>query len=244
MRITRLGFAVSAVAALTLAPAAAALAAPRAPAGTGYDVSYPQCSADLPSRPAFAILGVSDGRPYGDNPCLAGEYSWARTSRTATGFYMNTANPGVASTRLDWYSQAGPLACSPADEAACAYDYGYNAARRAFAYAQAQTGAAWDGDWWLDVETSNSWSGDHGLNLTALQGSIDVLQGEGVAVGIYSSAYQWGVITGGAALGLPSWVAGAADAGDAAGWCWSSFTGGPVAFVQYSLDGLDADIAC
>lgn len=244
MRITRLGFAVSAVAALTLAPAAAALAAPRAPAGTGYDVSYPQCSADLPSRPAFAILGVSDGRPYGDNPCLAGEYSWARTSRTATGFYMNTANPGVASTRLDWYGQTGPQACSPDDESACAYDYGYNAAQRAFDYAQAQTGVAGAGTWWLDVETSNSWSGDVGLNLTDLQGSIDALAAQGVTVGLYSTAYQWNQITGGAALAVPNWVAGAANAHQASGLCGASFSGGKVTIVQYPSGGLDADLAC
>lgn len=245
MRLSRLASLVSLTAALVLAPATAALAAPRAPAGTGYDASYPQCGEVMPSRPAFGIVGVSDGRPYGDNACLADEYAWARTARRVPpAFYMNTANPGVASTRLDWYAQRGPLACNPDDEAACAYDFGYNAARRAFDYAQAKAGDAAGGDWWLDVETSNSWSGDYGLNLNALQGSIDVLEAEGVTVGIYSSAYQWDQITGGAALALPSWIAGAATASDARAMCSSSFTGGPVALVQYSLDGLDADVAC
>jgi hypothetical protein len=241
---TLLAATATAVAVLTLVPATAALAAPRAPAGTGFDTSYPECADSMPTRPAFAIVGVSDGRPYGDNPCLAAEYGWARSSRRTPAFYMNTSNPGVASTRLDWYGQTGPLACSPDDEGACAYDYGYNAARRAFDYAQSQTGVAAAADWWLDVETSNSWSGDTNLNLTALQGSIDVLAGEGVTVGVYSTAWQWGRITGGAALGMPVWVAGAADAGDAYGQCWSSFTGGPVVYVQFPLDGQDADIAC
>lgn len=244
MRLRRLAPLLPLTAALVLTPATAALAAPRAPAGTGFDVSYPQCGEEMPTRATFAVVGVSDGRPYGDNPCLAEEYRWARSARRAPAFYMNTANPGVASTRLDWYGQAGPLACSPGDEGACAYDYGYNAARRAFDYAQTQTGAAGTRDWWLDVETSNSWSGDHGLNLAALQGSIDVLQSEGVSVGVYSSAWQWGQITGGAALPLASWVAGAADAAHAEGLCGSSFTGGPVRLVQYQLDGWDADIAC
>lgn len=244
MHRRRLGLLVSLTAALTLAPAAAALAAPRAPAGTGFDVSYPQCADDLPSRPAFVVIGVGDGRAYGDNPCLAAQYGWALTSRRTPGFYMNTGNPGVGSVRVDWYGQSGPLACSPDDEHACAYDYGYNAARRAFDYAQSQTGAAWAADWWLDVETSNSWSDDTGLNLASLQGSIDVLTGEGVNVGIYSSWYQWSRITGGAYLGLPVWIAGAGDPQEAAGLCYSSFTGGRVAMVQYGLDGLDADRAC
>ncbi|HEX3623556.1 MAG TPA: hypothetical protein VHT97_14675 [Acidimicrobiales bacterium] len=244
MHFRRFGLFVSVTAALALAPATAALAAPRAAAGTGYDVSYPQCADSLPSRPAFAIVGVSDGRPYGDNPCVASQYGWALTSRKSPGFYMNTANPGVASTRLDWYGQSGPLPCSPDDEAACAYDYGANAAQRAFDYAQSQTGAAAAGDWWLDVETSNSWSGDYSLNLADLQGSIDVLAGQGVTVGVYSTAYQWGQITGGARLAMPSWVAGAQNAQRASAMCASSFTGGKVVLVQYPSGGLDADYAC
>ena len=244
MRLRRLGSFVALTAALTVAPAAAAFAAPRASTGTGYDVSYPQCGVDLPSRPAFAILGVSDGRAYGDNPCLAAEYGWAVTSRRAVGFYMNTGNPGAASTRVDWYGQTGPQPCSMDNEAGCAYDYGAGAAQRAFDYAQSQTGVAAAGGWWLDVETSNSWSTDTSLNLAALQGSIEVLQAQGVTVGIYSTGYQWGQITGGAAPGLPSWVAGAQNAHTAPTLCGSSFTGGPVRYVQYSSQGLDADYAC
>ena len=65
-----------------------------------------------------------------------------------------------------------------------------------------------------------------------------------MAVGIYSTAYQWGELTGGAALAVPSWLAGAADAAAALESCWGSFTGGPVVLVQYPLDGLDANLAC
>ena len=236
--------AVIAACAVVLVPAAAAGAAPRAAPGIGYDVSYPQCGSALPKAPAFGIVGVTDGRPYGANPCLATEYAWARSSPVAPAFYLNTANPGVASTRVDWYSQTGPQPCSAANEAGCAYDYGYNAAAQAYATAQAATGAAASAAWWLDVETSNSWSTDVSLNRTDIQGSVDFLQAQGVTVGVYSAGAQWAQITGGAALSVPNWVAGAASAKRAASLCSASFTGGPVQLVQYPSGSFDADYAC
>ncbi|HUR23525.1 MAG TPA: hypothetical protein VMZ73_06605, partial [Acidimicrobiales bacterium] len=87
-------------AALTLASAGPAMAAPRPAAPTvGYDVSYPQCGRRLPRDPAFGIVGVSDGLAYGENPCLAEQYAWALRAVEAPAFYMNTGNPGTATTR-------------------------------------------------------------------------------------------------------------------------------------------------
>jgi hypothetical protein len=243
MRIRPL--AVAAIAALAVVlSAGAAEAAPRAAAAVGYDVSYPQCGGSLPNSPAFGIVGVTDGRPYGDNPCLSTQYAWAVKAPKAPAFYLNTANPGAASTRVDWYGQTGPQACSPSSEAGCAYDYGYNAAAQAFADANAATGAAVTANWWLDVETANSWSSDVGLNVTDIQGSIDFLQAEGVSVGLYSTGAQWSQITGGATVALANWVAGAANAKRASALCGASFSGGGVALVQYPSGGFDADYAC
>lgn len=236
---------------VTIVSSGAALAAPRSPAATtGYDVSYPQCGGSLPANPAFGIVGVSDGLAYGRNPCLATQYTWASGAPTAPpAFYMNTGNPGTAATRVDWYGQTGPRPCSPDNEAGCAYDYGYNAAKHAFEYAESQTSssAARSAAWWLDVETVNSWSADVSLNVVDIQGSIDFLKTAGVAsVGVYSTSYQWGQITGGAQLGpaVPNWVAGALNAKRAAAKCSSSFSGGPVRLVQYPSGGFDADHAC
>jgi hypothetical protein len=229
--------------ALVVGPVTAAVAAPRPPEAIGYDVSYPQCGGPLPANPAFGILGVSDGLPLTDNACLAAEFAWAKGAAKAPAFYMNTANPGTASTRVDWYNQAGPRPCSTANPSGCAYDYGYNAAAHAFDYAQAQTGAA-GGAWWLDVETGNSWAPDQALNVVDLSGSIDLLQARNVAVGVYSTASQWAQITGGASMAVRSWVAGAGNAKRAATMCSSSFTGGKVQFVQYPSGAYDADYAC
>ena len=189
---------------------------------------------------------MSDGLAYGENPCLAQQYAWASGARKAPAFYMNTGNPGTATTRTDWYRQDGPRTCDTSHEAGCAYNYGFFAAGDAFNLVTARTGAPASATWWLDVETANSWSADTALNLADIQGSIDYLTTvAGVpAVGIYSTGYQWGQITGGAQLPVPSWVAGALNAKAAQGMCGGAFTGGPVELVQYASGGLDADYAC
>jgi hypothetical protein len=250
MSIARILLSATVTAALIVIPSTAAFAKPRtSPTPTiGYDVSYPQCGGALPNAPAFGIVGVSDGLAYGQNPCLATQYKWATTAPKTPAFYMNTGNPSTASTRVNWFEQTGPEVCGVANEAGCAYDYGYNGAKQAFEYAVSQTSveAAKAAVWWLDVETANSWSTDQSLNVRDIQGSIDFLAGLVAGVGIYSTSYQWGQITGGAQLGsaIPNWVAGALNAKRAPALCSSTFSGGPVALVQYPSGGFDADHAC
>ena len=229
-------------AALALAPSVAALAP-----GQGYDVSWPQCGRALPDDGDFRIVGVNGGKPYTDNDCLADQFRWAKLVGDAA-FYINTANPGPSSAVVDWYSQKSPSpSCGPADEAACAYNYGYNGARLAWDYAQRQTGAAARHSWWLDVETANSWSSNRALNVADIVGAITFLRTKGVHVGVYSTGYQWGRIAAGAHMpDVLNWIAGARNAAEAASWCRadSSFTGGPVVLIQWEQDGLDHNHAC
>jgi hypothetical protein len=214
----------------------------------GNDISWPQCGRGLPAGAAFGIVGVNDGKPYTVNPCLAAEYRWAAGTGLPPGLYMNTANPGPATTALDWYGQHAPnAACSPADQIACAYNYGYNAAADAFATASSAAAVGPGHTWWLDVETGNSWSPtDLGANLADVAGSIDYLVSRHVLVGVYSTRYQWTKITGGASLPtLPNWAAGARNPDEAAGFCSTrSFTGGPVLLAQFVEGAFDRDYAC
>lgn len=214
---------------------------------TGNDISWPQCGRSYPAGQAFGIVGVNGGRPFEDNPCLVSEFQWA-TASGPPGLYINTANPGPQSSVVDWYRQRSPnAACGPANERACGYDFGYAAAQHAYGFANAREPAGPGHTWWLDVETGNSWSADLDVNLAVVTGSIDYLAGRGVVVGIYSTRYQWGRITGGAAVpSLPNWVPGARDADQAAGFCTPgrSFTGGPVVVVQYVNQGFDHDYPC
>jgi hypothetical protein len=242
----------SALLVLLVACTSAAARAPR-PGGsgssTGYDVSYPQCNTTLPTKPLFAIVGVNNGRPWNDNPCLASEYAWASTSTSGRppAFYMNTANPGTLSSH--WGDPATPKSdCNPlmSDDANCAYDYGWNAAAEAMGWAASQTGTA-SGPWWLDVETANSWSSNVVVNDADLQGAVDYLsQHRASSVGFYSTASQWNAITGtpAAFTSAPNWVAGAASAKRAPALCNASFGGGRVELVQYPAGKLDGDLAC
>ena len=103
--------------------------------------------------------------------------------------------------------------------------------------------------WWLDIETSNSWRSDVTLNVAALSGAVEYLRSVAHvgSLGFYSTAYQWGVITGGTSAfsAYPSWVAGANDAAGANANCpGPGFTGGGVALAQYVTGGFDADLSC
>lgn len=225
-------------------------------AARGYDISWPQCSGAYPSNAAFGIVGVNRGIVFSTNECLVSQIAWAGG---ATGeLYVNTANPGPALSSFWPAGQVSPQFCDPSqpDTAACAYDYGWNAA----SYSWQAALAAYDAleitvspaatTWWLDVETSNSWrEGDLSLNVAALRGQLDYLRSVGVAkLGFYSTTLQWGEITGGTTdfAAYPSWGAGAPSERVAKRHCQSTpgFTGGDLALVQYPWAGFDADLRC
>jgi hypothetical protein len=229
---------------------------------TGYDISYPQCSAAFPRSPAFGIVGVNGGLAYATNPCLSSEYAWAETSNSPTqqhvSFYLNTGNPGpTASTHWPPAGTTRPQACDGSWSQSCAYDYGWNAAQDSFnkAASASSLSAASTAPWWLDVETANSWSStDLSTNRSDLQGAVAALRAVGVtSIGVYSNATMWGQITGAISpsstlndpfRSLPNWVPGARSLKEAPSYCSRTFTGGPVKFAQYPSNGFDADYVC
>ena len=229
---------------------------------TGYDVSYPQCGAPLPGAGDITVVGVNAGTGTTTNPCLAQQLAWgdrltADGETTRADVYVNTANPGHLG---DWWptadlSRSGvPIAnpagrCAGAEDAACAYVYGYSigtddVSARAVSAAPART-------WWLDVETMNSWSWDRQSNLAAIEGMAAAIRAGGGDVGIYSTPRQWNLIVGDATpsvalAGAPSWIAGATSrAGALANCSVGSLTpAGRVRMVQWVERGVDHDIAC
>ena len=211
----------------------------------GNDISWPQCGGAFPAQAGFGIVGVTGGVPFSTNSCLAAEWTWATAAKGAPAYYMNLSNPGTASSH---WTQPGPQACSGSSaDAGCAYNYGWNAATFALGYASAQTGSSAAGShvWWLDVETANTWSSNTGLNASVVQGALAYLkQHTSKAVGVYSTGYQWGVITGGVHLGAPVWAAGASSAASAPSSCGTGFTGRPVKVVQYPAGSYDGDYRC
>lgn len=235
----------------------------------GYDISYPQCTTNgttFPTGGAFGIVGVNGGLPYSANPCLGtgdgpSELSWAGMN---AGLYANTADPGPALSSHWPNGQTSPKQCNTAGNPGsstpeCHYDYGWNAAANSYqdvvnayiALGWAATGATRTpvaNQWWLDVETANSWTSTASLNVQALQGEVDYLASVSAAgVGFYSSSSDWQTITGGttAFASHPTWLAGASSLTDAQSRCGGGgFTGGGIALVQYPASGFDGDYRC
>ncbi|WP_158590041.1 glycoside hydrolase family 25 domain-containing protein [Amnibacterium setariae] len=251
-------------AALTVgaAPAAHADGPVRTTTATGHDVSYPQCGRELPVRGDIAVVGVNAGTGTTSNPCLADQLLWgdvpaADGSPRLADVYVNTANPGHLG---DWWPAAdltrtgSPVVnpqgrCTGAENAACAYVYGYSIGVDDL-HARGVVSAA-DRTWWLDVETMNSWSWDRDANLASIEGMAAAIRDAGAEVGVYSTPRQWRLIVGDgtpsvALAGAPSWIAGATTKGGALANCGARpFTpGGRIRMVQWVQDDQDHDIAC
>jgi hypothetical protein len=98
--------------------------------------------------------------------------------------------------------------------------------------------------WWLDVETVNTWSADQTVNARIVQGAIDELRRQHLNVGIYSTGYQFRLITGNYSPGIAVWIAGAPDLETAATWCSGGFGGGTAWMVQTLPTVFDENVAC
>lgn len=209
------------------------------------------------SSRAFGIVGVDSGNPFisathPGNPCLADEY--AHTPNPA--LYVNTGyDPSYEQPDHTTADCTAKSQSTPGDAAhQRAWAVGCSEAQKDLAYV-ASLGIVNRGGWWLDVETGNSWCGQHGvvcdlsLNQGSIQGLIDTLMNNGASpVGIYSNHYLWSVIVGGNPVHgqTADWYAtGQTTAKAAAPYCSSaySFTGDPVKLAQF-VDSVDRDYAC
>lgn len=241
-------------------------------ANYGYDISKPQCERvePLPTPGPFSILGVNGGIVFSANPCLSTQLDWAGQ---AAQLYVNTGNPGPALSIRYTPGTAGGRTCDPAKDAnsaGCAFVYGYRAAADSFAKAQTVfTEKGWTNltnrTWWLDVETSNSWRGlraetkiadgtltetqAEALNVANIQGAVYYFESvkKVSRLGIYSTGYQWDLITGSTKLfsDHASWHSVGTDPeSDAVAMCLDpvGFTGAPKTLVQYVDPTLELDV--
>jgi hypothetical protein len=248
-------------ASLAFTPGSAGAATAATPVGN--DISWPQCAKTLPTGQAFGIVGVNDGLANNTNPCFADELAWSQKSVGGTGqpftaLYVNTANPGLTGS---WWptsntyptNAASPVSnpygiCTGADDAACAYMYGY-----AKAYDDVNSRGVANPStylWWLDVETTNSWETNTTANAADLEGMTAYMQSIGAHVGIYSTRYQWGVIAGPVSSAsnlakLPNWIPGARTLTGARANCSAApLMAGKVTVSQYLSHNLDYDYSC
>jgi hypothetical protein len=203
----------------------------------GYDISNYQCtktgattaSNKLPTTSSISIIEAAGWLDSADNSCLASEANWANTtSGRATPYelYLFVNSPGNTKAAASIYANGPKGACGTetgtAQQLCIAYNYGYNGAKDAYAYAS--TSGVHALIWWLDVENSSLsttqfsnlpsnkfWSNSKALNATTIQGALDALRQEGILVGIYSTGLQFPEIAGDfVPLGprVPLWAAG------------------------------------
>jgi hypothetical protein len=206
------------------------------------------------------------------------------TALPRASLYVNTADPGQVIDQIgDWpvdnLDAAGnsedPQAagvyfpdpfgqCDGTDSLACSWQYGWDRAIADVLWLESTTGAGAPSSypWWLDVETGNTWesgSPDALLrNAADLEGMVAAIQAFGGAtrIGVYSTSYQWGVITGGTSgqatlagapntlAHLPDWVPGAQTQSAAQANCGlASFTDGVVEIAQW-FGRFDGDVSC
>lgn len=245
----------------------------------GYDISWPQCGKKLPTGQAFAIVGVNGGTAANTNPCLAEQLLWANKSLGGTGqpkiqLYVNTANPGEVISQIStWptnntdatgYTPTNPHGqCSGANDMACSWQYGWNRAvqdyheRFLFAALLAKVPTSINAyTWWLDVETMNTWQSGSpealARNAATLEAMTSYFTQNGAKVGLYSTAYQWGVIVGqsvGPASNLnnlPNWRPSGSSLSNAKANCSLAplTNGGFMSMTQYVQQGLDKNYSC
>ncbi len=213
---------------------------PYRPGTTGYDISWPQCGHPYPAPPHdITIVGVNGGRMYTRNPCLGSEAAWAGPSLT---LYVN-ADGLPDDTTSGLYGPRGT--CAVADLACRSYNYGRNAASYDVTYTRSL--GIDSAMWWLDVEIGKPWRTDRlDANVEVIRGLLDGLRTYGYIVGIYSTNYQWGVITGGGYTpGTPIWVPGAHNLTEAKQQCAPAhgFGGGTTWVTQWTVV-YDQDYAC
>jgi len=202
----------------------------------GVDISWPNCIAKVSTSSKFGVVGVTDGLGYSTNPCLTREASHFTNLSLYVNTGWNSSSPHVNST--------SPRVCVTGDNNCLAYNYGYNAGL--YAYSAASSAGIHSTSWWLDIETSNTWSTNALQNQNSLKGEYDALIAKGATtVGAYSTTAQWDTITGSWLNSWPSWGATTwKTASQAKTYCIGhQFTGGATWLIQFKGQ-LDQDYAC
>ena len=226
----------------------------------GFDLSYNALSYPA-GHFSFGIVGISGGKAFVHNDRLVSEYSWAHVGAIAPTVYMNLNAPygSAVAGNIDTPKSCPTPGASGTEPTACGgYNYGFNAAKDAYAYAKdhAVTSALW----WIDIEEANSWSPNTAVNDATIQGAIDYLNTQGVRAGIYSVARMWNDIAGsnfvptqtinGQAVSVPAWmpigISNLVSAINACATDTSFITGGPIWLVQYVANStaVDQNVSC
>lgn len=221
----------------------------------GRDISWPQCPRNVGfggrnglGQPMpdpgvkFVIVGLTNGRAFTPNPCLAMHLRWVRTHRVHASAYAFAAYPSRGQLRR--YGSQGPYdgrrflgALKNAGHAAARYNI-RTMQRHGFTTPHV----------WLDVEPSSSrpWSGRRDWNREVVRGWLRAYRDAGYTVGVYSTPNLYRAIVGRFPLGLPEWrTAGPSSARAALQRCHGeSIQGGPAVVAQWWTKRRDFNRIC
>jgi hypothetical protein len=232
------------------APAARATQAVASQTPTGQDVSWPQCPPGrggygLPMPPrdaAFVVIGLTAGRGFTANPCVASQAAWAKLHRVPSSAYLVPTYPTRAEMRR--WGAHGPQ--SPTRLRQRVYNVGWAEARAALAVL-ARSGLR-ARSVWIDVEASRTrpWSADTDANTVLVRGVAAAVRRAGYLPGLYTNSSSWTGFMDGAALALPEWrTVGPRTRSTALAACTARpLNGGRVLMVQYWTSTVDRDVVC
>jgi hypothetical protein len=203
------------------------------------DVSWPNCKTKTIMDYSSGFIGVNDGLDFTGTPCLSKETTWFQK-------YALYVNTGYAGDKLARKYGSSPRICKDTDSTCLAYDWGYQATAYSIKYANSMN--THSNEWWLDVETINSWTRDAQVNRASISGALRALHTliPFATAGIYSTADQWNHLTNSWQISEPIWYAiGPGDTQDAYNACDSVylFTGGDLWLVQYE-QLIDQNVTC
>lgn len=186
----------------------------------------------------MAVVGVNGGWAFSGNPCFKAEANWAGRNLST---YINLNSPQGGDSG-QWAS--GPAGRCPKGNGYCrSYNFGYNTAE--FSVRTANAAGAHSKTWWLDVEIGSYWSSSRHDNAGVIAGAIAALRANGLNAEVYSTNYQWDVITGGYVPGTGAWYPTGITTNSPARWCYArSFAGGRVSLVQSAVGPFDGDYSC
>jgi hypothetical protein len=234
---------------LALLPAPAGAQAAALPA-LGQDISWPQCAVaqggyaqPMPDTAAgFVVLGLTAGRAFTDNPCLAQQVTWVKARHLHAAAYAFATYP--RNTEYRAWGAHGPFTTKTVEGRMMNVGY---------AQAQASLLTKWVAGLrspmvWIDIEprTNRPWSTRTTYNLAVIRGMIAGSNRSGYRTGIYTNASGWKAITGGAQLGLPEWsTVGPRGRATALAACTHrGLQGGPIMLAQYWTSRADYDVIC
>lgn len=243
---------------IVLAPVSMAGASPLSPySGSGFDVSYPQCS--VTSYPnGFAIVGLGGGRPFTTSTCFAAQWSavsvWTAknigsATPTTPSLYFNTGYAvayakEITATCKTAATNNVPIAPGTSSHLANVETQAWEIGCSEADYAASVSGVS-PSMWWADVESGNSWSTNQSYNQFTIDGLAYQMSVSSSSTpwGFYSTTSSWDKLVGSTFIATPSIYAnwqpgscGPSSAFSSGASLWLAQSTGTVGGLTFDLD--------